>query len=343
MVMRKLWSIRAGVRSAVALALAGALTVAPIAVGSAAAAPNTITVGSNPFAVAVDAVTHTVYVANSGDGTVSVIDETTGTVTGTIPVGSFPYGVAVDAVTQTVYVTNGNDGTVSVLYEAEFTSGSPSAGVAGAAYTFTLTATGNPAPTFAVTNGALPAGLTLDPATGVISGTPTTAGPTTFTVTATNGVGQPAAAIYTLTIAAPDVAPTLTSGAPAAGVTGTAYTFTLTATGNPAPTFAVTNGALPAGLTLDPATGVISGTPTTAGPTTFTVTATNGVGQPAAATYTLTIGAAAATTNPVANAASTQRLASTGFDPGPAGLIGALLVILGAGALSARRRATRQR
>src|SRR5660398_200126 len=45
-------------------------------------------------------------------------------------------------------------------------------------------------------------------ATGVISGTPTTAGPTTFTVTATNGVGQPAAAIYTLTIAAPDIAPT---------------------------------------------------------------------------------------------------------------------------------------
>ena len=175
----------------------------------------------------------------------------------------------------------------------------------------------------------------------------------------------PATATYTLTIAAPKTAPTFASGAPASGVAGTAYTFTLVGTGNPAPSFAAT-GSLPAGLTLDPATGIISGTPTTAGTTTFTISATNAVNPAASAAYTLTVGAAAATlpadpptvradpatvasstdaaatTDPVTNAASTQRLASTGFDPAPTGLIGTLLVILGAGALIARRRATRQ-
>ena len=49
----------------------------------------------------------TVYVANIGGNTVSVIDETTNTVTATIPVGTGPYGVGVDSSTGTVYVANG--------------------------------------------------------------------------------------------------------------------------------------------------------------------------------------------------------------------------------------------
>ena len=55
---------------------------------------------------------------------------------------------------------------------------------------FTFTATGYPPPTFTVSSGTLPAGLTLDPASGLISGTPTKAGSYTFTVTASNGVGS---------------------------------------------------------------------------------------------------------------------------------------------------------
>ena len=53
-----------------------------------------------------DPATGTVYVANAYDGTVSVIDAATNTVTATIPVGSNPGEVAVDPATGTVYVAN---------------------------------------------------------------------------------------------------------------------------------------------------------------------------------------------------------------------------------------------
>jgi YVTN family beta-propeller protein len=69
--------------------------------------------------VAVDPSTHTVYVANYGDGTVSAIDESgdasTGTVTATVPVGSNPVALAVDPSTHDVYVANQGSGAVSVI------------------------------------------------------------------------------------------------------------------------------------------------------------------------------------------------------------------------------------
>ena len=74
--------------------------------------------GKDPMGVAVDPDTRTVYVANGGDNTVSVIDASTRTVTATVPVGRGPRGVAVDPGTHTVYVTitslSGN-GTVSAI------------------------------------------------------------------------------------------------------------------------------------------------------------------------------------------------------------------------------------
>jgi YVTN family beta-propeller protein len=76
----------------------------PVTVIAAAAAPAsaaggytvtaTIAVGNLPSVVAVDPTTGTVYVANSGDNTVSVIDEATDTVTATIGTGDGPDGVA---------------------------------------------------------------------------------------------------------------------------------------------------------------------------------------------------------------------------------------------------------
>jgi YVTN family beta-propeller protein len=84
----------------------------------------TVPVGSFPFALTVDQLTDTVYVANSGDNTVSVIDGATCNGTHhagcsqtppTVAVGSGPSGVAVDEQTNTVYVTNNNTNTVSMI------------------------------------------------------------------------------------------------------------------------------------------------------------------------------------------------------------------------------------
>lgn len=76
-------------------------------------------------------------------------------------------------------------------------------------------------------------------------------------------------------------APALTADTPTSALAINApYSYTFTASGNPAPTFAVASGSLPPGLTLG-SSGVLSGTPTTAGKYTFTVSASNGVGMSA--------------------------------------------------------------
>jgi len=90
----------------------------------------------------------------------------------------------------------------SDLYRAPvFTSVAPGGAEVGHPYTHTFTASAFPRATFAVTAGALPAGLTLDPATGVLSGTPTTAGRSAFTVTASNGVDPAASQHVAVTVA----------------------------------------------------------------------------------------------------------------------------------------------
>jgi hypothetical protein len=89
------------------------------------------------------------------------------------------------------------------------------------------------------------------------------------------------------------VSPTLASVSLPAATVGTPYTATITVDGTPTITYAVT-GTLPDGLVLAPATGVISGTPTTAGSSTFSITATNSVGTDSAA-ETIVVAAAAVT------------------------------------------------
>ncbi len=149
---------------------------------------------------------------------------------------------------------------------------------------FTVTATGYPAPTFSET-GALPSGVTLSSA-GVLSGTPAagTGGAYSITITASNGIGTDATQSFTLSV---DQAPAITSAASTTFTVGTAGSFQVTATGYPAPTFTEA-GALPSGVTLSSA-GVLSGTPAALGTYNFTITASNGVGSNATQPFILTV------------------------------------------------------
>jgi hypothetical protein len=124
----------------------------------------------------------------------------------------------------------------------------------------------------------LPGGLTLG-ADGSLTGTPTAAGSFTFTVTVTDSAQPPVSGSqsFTVTINAPGP-PVLTPGqTPPAGIHGTPYYFQFGETGGLLPiSFAVTQGAVPPGLTLG-ADGSLTGTPTKASstPSAFKVTVTD--------------------------------------------------------------------
>ncbi|MES1212331.1 MAG: ice-binding family protein, partial [Leifsonia sp.] len=90
--------------------------------------------------------------------------------------------------------------------------------------------------------------------------------------------------------------PTITSGAPTPVPLDAPYSFALTATGSGVTTFQITAGALPPGLTLDSATGLISGTATQAGTFAVTVGADNGIAPAASASYQLVVSAVLAET-----------------------------------------------
>jgi hypothetical protein len=136
------------------------------------------------------------------------------------------------------------------------TSTAPTKAIAGQPFTYTVTATGNPAPSIAV--GALPSWLSFDNI-DTLSGTPTEAdiGPAgTIVVAATNSVGVDDQMFQLEVEGAP---PVITTPALPAAATGVPYSFTVTATGIPAPTFSA--AALPLWLSLNTSTGELSGTP----------------------------------------------------------------------------------
>ena len=140
------------------------------------------------------------YLARGFDNMVSVVDTTTNTALAPVNTGVNTQGVAIAADGATVFTGDAelNNLLVIAVDRPPLLAAAAPAATVGAAYTFTPLASGSPAPTYTLT-GALPAGLSFD--AGVISGTPTAAGSSSFTITATNGLGSDTQA-YTLTVSA---------------------------------------------------------------------------------------------------------------------------------------------
>ncbi len=188
--------------------------------------------------------------------------------------------------------------TLVVTSDLQITANSLPAGAVGSAYEATLSAAGGTPPyAWSLAAGTLPAGLTLDGKSGVLSGTPTAvaaAVPLTFEVSDAETPAASTSAALTLTVT-PRPLTITTSSLPYAQV-GVAYSATLAAQGGSgALSWALTSGTLPPGLSLNGATGAVSGTPTASvlqTPLGFTVSDSSTPPQTQKLALTLTVDAA---------------------------------------------------
>ncbi len=143
----------------------------------------------------------------------------------------------------------------------------------GEPYSSSLSTAGGDAPiAWAISSGALPAGIALDPQTGTVTGAASTIGSSDFAVSATDAKSRTATRACSIAV----TATALTISQPSAladALLGVPYQQTLQAVGGRAPyTWSVLSGSLPPGLSLSPA-GVITGSATTVGTSTVTIQA----------------------------------------------------------------------
>ena len=181
-------------------------------------------------------------------------------------------------------------------------------GATGTGYSQTLQATGGTTPyTWSVISGSLPTGLALASSTGVISGTPTTANTYNFTVRVTDNVAATDDQALSITITSAPADLVITTTSLSAGTVGSAYSQTVVATGGVTPySWSISSGSLPAGLSIGSSTGIISGTPTTAATSNFTVRVQDSQGTPDSDTQALSI-----TINPAGGGGATEQFVAS--------------------------------
>jgi hypothetical protein len=158
-------------------------------------------------------------------------------------------------------------------------------GTVGQSYLSPLVATGGLPPyTYSISSGSLPPGLSLIPSSGDIFGTPGTAGAFSDLSRVVDSTGAGATSNCGITIAPAGAAVLSLTCASNSGQVGRSYVSSLAAAGGTAPyTYSISAGSLPPGLTLDPSTGALSGTPLTAGTFNYTARVADSTGASATA------------------------------------------------------------
>ncbi|MDR3397961.1 MAG: IPT/TIG domain-containing protein [Pandoraea sp.] len=218
-------------------------------------------------------------------------------ITATAPAGSGVVDVRVTAAGGTSPVATADQFTY--VSAPTVTNVAPNTGLTMGGTAVTLTGTGFTGATSVKFGAVAATGVNVVSATQITATSPTgAAGVVNITVTTPNGTSSttPANQFTYTSPAAVILAPT-TLPTP---VAGQAYNQTMTASGGTLPyRFNVTNGALPAGLQLNPTTGALTGTPSATGTSTFTISVTDastGPGAPliASQSYTFNITAQAA-------------------------------------------------
>jgi len=308
------WSITSGSLPA-GLSLAsstGVISGTPTTSGTASFtvqvkdANNSTATKSLSIVVAAAAQPPTISTSSLPGGTVGTAYSTTLAATGgttpytwSVTSGALPAGLSIAASTGVISGTPTTSGTASFTVQVKDANNSTATkslsivvaaaaqppsistsslpgGTVNSSYSTTLTATGGKTPySWSISSGSLPAGLSLAASTGIISGTPTASGTSSFTVKVTDSSSPAQTATKSLSIAVTAPALQITTASLPGGIVGTSYSAVMVASGGTSPyTWSLSSGSLPAGLSLSSA-GQITGTPTTAASSSFTVKVTD--------------------------------------------------------------------
>jgi serine protease len=203
-------------------------------------------------------------------------------------------------------VSNPGGNTVTVTNPGNQTS------TVGTAVSLQIQASDSGGATLTYSASGLPAGLSINSSSGLISGTPSSAGTSSVTVSASDSTGASGSTAFTWTVN-PVGSNTVTVTNPGNQTTtvGTAVSLQIHATDSGGATLAYSASGLPAGLSINSSSGLVSGTPTTAGTSSVSVTAKDSTGASGSTSFTWTV-------NTSGSCTAKQLLGNPGFETGSA-------------------------